>query len=1257
MKEKICLFLKVLCMTTLFVVSASCGLFAKNAFAADKFITGGAGTCNVDVLGVSDESVLAKAIAVYQLQKYTCVPGTYLNVTDTEVLCDDCPLNSYCPGGTFSVEDTYLGQNLCPDNYITKSTNSVSQSDCVLDCDWDCSGTDCVPCLPEVTDGFIVRTSLMNAVDEFKFDISAAGTYTIDWGDGNIETITKDTTAKQTISHIYEIGGSQFDVKISGSSTAYNTELPAISFQCKNDQDEYITNFPIVGIRGSLGAVFPTIGNEIQPLFTKTFYGCDKINSTKIPSGLFSGITGKPVAHMFDSTFAGMDQITEIPNNFTFGVSGEPAESVFAFTFANTNIRTIPTGLFTGISGKPADKMFQGTFSNTRLSEIPSDLFSGITGSADEFVGKYMFANTFEGTAIKSVPGGLFSSIRGKPAEGMFSNTFANSSLETIPHNLFETISGSPAPYMFQRTFAYTSIQTIPEDLFIKIDGAPAQNMFVSTFEGCKDLSGQVPGGLFQNIKGDPVDGMFTRTFYRASGLSSWIPPQLFKDINATEFKPGQMSDVFLGTGILEQCPADMVQYITGFEADFDSKVSCAFCPENSTVHGEAGQTYCKCNDGYTVSGVLNGSSDVAQGETCDAITINVVYMCTENADEPASLQVVNYNDSISFADGGTLCTKGGYKFTGWQLKNTDKIFEQDLTLKWAELAAYNVQSMVLIATYAPDDFVITYNCDDGTLNDGATTTQTVTFGEKFPTANSICTKANHVQTGWVAYSGEKPFEYGLGQTATWNFWENKTFTATYISAYTIKYSCGEGTGTAPTKQAPILQDEEYIPQNNTCIPPAGYSFDGWAVSNTENIVQQPGQIYNYTFWEDKTFTAIYKPNCNKITLDATTHGGISVVESVSQKTGQGQYYAGECYAPWYSVPMTPTKANATFSGFWNTPDLEGGVQCVNSDKSFTYNDECNTTGPTTWYARFACNDGYTAAGVNIAGECKEKLYTITYDCGEGMGTPPSNQSVREGSNFTPHTNTCVKAGYTLNYWMTTNDGVTEAYYENVSKPYKYDHDIKLTAVYKIKPYSPDLTNPAFTILFHPNRDYNTSIIINIQAAGEFKIEWGDGKVEKISSSRPGYGSYEHEFPSSASSNHYGPYFIKIYGQASGYETTVNLTDRLSAPVIDFHCPDNNVQTVQGSLGALFPTLKDGSQPSFEGTFANCKSLKSFEQDKLFKGISGKPRAYMFARTFINTDLERVQIYKDLFADIGGELPAVTKALIADATIIYQKEA
>ena len=1238
-------------MTTLFVVSVSCGLFTKNAFADDKIITGGPGTCTVDVLGVNANDSMAYTIATYSLISYNCEPGTYLNISNVSADCTDCLVGSYCPGGVFTVEDEYLGINVCPDGYTTITTKSISESDCIQNTQQPSTN---VPSYPTDTNSFYATTPLMSAGGIFKFDISAGGQFTIDWGDGSVQTVNKEI-GKETFSHTYA-NANQYTIEISSQNvTGYSTTDAAISFQCKDIMGNWLVENPLSAFGGTLGGVFPTLENDIQPLFIKTFYGCDSINNTKMPESLFSGLSGVGAPHMFDSTFYGWSMLQEISSDIFADLYGQPSESMFAFTFANTGLKSIPVGLFNNFGGTPTNRLFQGTFQNTEISNIPDTLFMGIKGDSSQPLGEYIFANTFEGTDITSIPAGLFSSVRGTPSVGMFSNTFAYTKITSIPENLFSTISGAPAKFMFQRTFASTPITSIPKDLFVSIKGDPAESMFASTFESCKSLSGQIPGSLFANISGAPVYGMFMSTFKNSSGLSSWIPPELFRGIKTEGFITGQMSDVFLGTGILEQCPVNMMQYITGFEADFDSKVSCAPCPENSTQ--DAGlNTYCNCGAGYTVGGVLNGTSQVKYGETCDAVVIRVTYSCGTDAESssvtPNSVSMT-YNQSLT-VDSGLGCLNGGHKFTGWELSGTETIIAANTVLTWDDISALNQQNISLIATYAPDDFVITYNCDDGTLDDGATTTQTVTFGENFTTANSICTKANQAQTGWVAYSGETPFEYGLGQTATWNFWEDKTFTATYITAYTITYSCGNGTGDAPAKQGPILPDEEYTPQNNTCTAPAGYHFVGWSVSNTENIVQQPGQMYNYTFWEDKTFTAIWEPNCNKITLDATTHGGISAVQSVYQKTGQGQYYASECYAPWYSVPMTPTKANATFSGFWNTPDLEGGVQCINSDKSFTYNDECNTTGPTTWYARFACNDGYTAAGVNIAGECEEKLYTITYDCGEGMGTPPSNQSIREGSNFTPHTNTCVKAGYALDYWMTTNDGVTDAYYENVSKPYKYDHDIKLTAVYKIKPYSPDLTNPAFTILFHPNSTYNTSIIINIKAAGEFKIDWGDGNVKKISSSRAIYGSYEHEFPSTASSNHYGPYFIKIYGQASGYETTVNLTDRLSAPVIDFHCPDNNVQTVQGSLGALFPTLRDGSQPSFEGTFANCKSLKSFEQDKLFKGISGKPRAYMFARTFINTDLERVQIYKDLFADIGGEdstVPGLFEATFAGTGI------
>ncbi|MBR2511301.1 MAG: InlB B-repeat-containing protein, partial [Alphaproteobacteria bacterium] len=960
-------------MTTLFVVSVSCGLFTKNAFADDKIITGGPGTCTVDVLGVSDESAFAKVIAVYQLQQYTCVPGTYLNKTETEVFCDDCPLNSYCPGGTFSVEDTYLGQNLCPDNYITLSKNSVSQSDCVMDCDWNCSGNNCVPCLPEVTDGFIVRTSLMNDGDEFKFDISAAGTFTIDWGDGNVETITKTNIANQTLTHKYEITG-QFEIKISGSSTAYSTELPAISFQCKNNAGNYIVDHPLVGIGGSLGSVFSTIDGTKQPLFTKTFYGCETLSS-QIPSDLFYGITGQPADYMFKQTFYGCSLLTSVPVNLFSGVSGT-ATGLFEGTFANTNLTGDITGLFAGIKGIPADYMFSETFLNTNLKVIPDSLFDGVKGETEGNVGKYMFENTFAGTGITAIPENLFSDMT--PAEGMFYGTFSYTPITAIPQYLFLHVSGSPKPYLFAYAFKNTKITSIPPVLFDAISGSPAVSMFAGTFENCTELSGQIPAGLFKNIKGTPANTMFMKTFSGDEKLSSYIPPELFKGINAQEFRTGQMEDVFLGSGILEQCPADMVQYITGFEADFDSKVSCTFCPENSTVQGEAGSTYCECNDGYTVFGEINGATRVQYNQTCELPSITFEYSCGSNATSdsvpPSGGRVIIGSDTLIAL--GNTCKRENYDFANWKIDGTDLVFNPNESFPWDWIVQEGKTKIYFTAQYTPKDYNILYSCDGTGINK----VQNVTYGEEYILSDAICSKNGAVQVGWRQSDTQELFPFG--HMDTYLFGSNKTFIAEFTSIYTITYSCGDGTGNAPESQGPILQDEEYVPQNNTCTAPAGYSFDGWSVSNTENIVQQPGQMYNYTFWEDKTFTAIWKPNCNKITLDATTNGGSGGTRVIYKKTGSGTAYSDDqCNVEISSVKI-PTKSRATFTGYYTVAELSGGNQCITPGGAILSTDTCNVMAPTTWYARYDCNSDYTGSGVNISGRCTDDLSTVIYDCG-----------------------------------------------------------------------------------------------------------------------------------------------------------------------------------------------------------------------------------------------------------------------------------
>ena len=292
----------------------------------------------------------------------------------------------------------------------------------------------------------------------FSFNISAAGEFWVDWGDGSdIQVITKADTTNQTISHTYAAAGA-YAVRIGGRTTgyasSYNESGAAISF--KNNKN-------LAKISGSLGEIFPTV-NGRRPIFRSTFYGCINLTGS-IPEKLFSGISGAPAVYMFASTFRGSS-----------GLTG-----------------AIPSGLFGNISGAPAAYMFDGTFNGcTGLTgEIPAGLFGELSGAP----AASMFGGTFRGCS------GLTGSI---------------------PSGLFGNISGAPATYMFDATFNGCSGLTgeIPSGLFGELSGAPAYSMFGGTFRGCSGLTGEIPLGVFGNLSGTLQNNMFTHTFNGCSGLT-----------------------------------------------------------------------------------------------------------------------------------------------------------------------------------------------------------------------------------------------------------------------------------------------------------------------------------------------------------------------------------------------------------------------------------------------------------------------------------------------------------------------------------------------------------------------------------------------------------------------------------------------------------------------------------------------------------------------------------------------------------------
>ena len=172
---------------------------------------------------------------------------------------------------------------------------------------------------------------------------------------------------------------------------------------------------------------------------------------------------------------------------------------------------------------------------------------------------------------------------------------------------------------------------------------------------------------------------------------------------------------------------------------------------------------------------------------------------------------------------------------------------------------------------------------------------------------------------------------------------------------------------------------------------------------------------------------------------------------------------------------------------------------------------------------------------------------------------------------------------------------------------------------------------PTFTITTTPNTS-NFSMIIG--AAGNFIIDWGDGKRDVIADKPVGTTTYSHKYTAS------GEYEIKLSGRATDYsdakfdmDTGANwvpafaLTDMISGSFMA-----TNVAKISGGLGRVFPTMDDGSNPNFIGTFAMAP-ITEIPAD-LFAGIRGAPAESMFVSTFAYTGI--TSIPADLFAGIHG---------------------
>ena len=162
---------------------------------------------------------------------------------------------------------------------------------------------------------------------------------------------------------------------------------------------------------------------------------------------------------------------------------------------------------------------------------------------------------------------------------------------------------------------------------------------------------------------------------------------------------------------------------------------------------------------------------------------------------------------------------------------------------------------------------------------------------------------------------------------------------------------------------------------------------------------------------------------------------------------------------------------------------------------------------------------------------------------------------------------------------------------------------------------------PEFSVTI--NMTSASNFAFSLSAAGTFYIDWGDGTIE-VKPKDPSNTTYSHPYKK-------GTYTIGISGDATAYNTST------SVAAISFS-GKTQVTNISGSLGAVFPTLSDGTQPRFVKAFYGCKNLTGTITSDLFDGIYGQPTTYMFKQMFENCDNLSGELPYGLFDDLSGTL-------------------
>ena len=361
--------------------------------------------------------------------------------------------------------------------------------------------------------------------------------------------------------------------------------------------------------------------------------------------------------------------------------------------------------------------------------------------------------------------------------------------------------------------------------------------------------------------------------------------------------------------------------------------------------------------DGYT----FNGWSTTPATMPAEPVTITAQWTAIEysvkyydgTSEYTELAATLNYNQRpVKPADQA----KHGHDFAGWYA-------DEALSILYDFTAGITADTTIY-AKFTPKSYTITWVDGQG----GTLQTDSVKYGDTFPTAPAVTPRHGYEHSGWSPTIPET-VDSDLTLTAQWDAW-----------TYTVKFFANDGTDTNTTQE--ITYGTNTFLSANT-FTNGEKIFLGWATESTataalyadkiaaDGLVTANGETISlYAVWGD----AVAPTHTVTFQIDGTPYLTTPVLDGVK-----------------VDEPAAPTKEGHTFAGW-----------CTDETGITSYDFEAPVTTDLTLYANWTVN-----------------TYTVTFDANGGTVTPADAEVAYNTPVSAP---VAEKAGYTLEGWYASED-------------------------------------------------------------------------------------------------------------------------------------------------------------------------------------------------------------------------------------------